>query len=106
MQQSVPRNHLLNLQVLFAKVKILNLTALLALVMLAADLCASNVISDVSESESYVFEYTPINTEKTEVNNFFIKELAKYNLTSLYNTRFTYHYSMNRIVSELDELSR
>jgi len=73
-------------------------------VVLVANLTiASNVVLDVSEPESYVFEYTAVKSDKTEVNNFFIKELAKFNLTSLYNTRFTYHYSINRKISEIDE---
>lgn len=58
---------------------------------------------DVSESDSYVFEYTAVMSDKTEINNFFIKELAKFNLSSVYNTRFTYHYSINRKISEIDE---
>lgn len=64
---------------------------------------ASSNVMDISESDSYVFEYSPVKSEKTEINNFFIKELAKFNLSSVYNTRFTYHYSINRRISEVDE---
>jgi len=73
------------------------------LVLFLKPIIAANVVFDISESDSYVFEYTPVKSEKTEVNNFFIKELAKYNLTSLYKTRFTYHFSINRKVSEIDD---
>lgn len=64
---------------------------------------ATNIVLDISETDSYIFEYTPIESEKTEVNNFFIKELAKYNLSGVYNTRFTYHYSLNRKINEIDD---
>lgn len=74
-----------------------------ALVLLACTTFAAGEVLDVSESDSYVFEYTPIKSERTEINNFFIKELAKFNLSSVYNTRFTYHYSVNRRINEVDE---
>lgn len=59
---------------------------------------ASENVYTVLDNNSYVFEYTAAYSEKSEVNNFFIKEIAKYNLSSLYNTKFTYHYSISKTI--------
>lgn len=58
-------------------------------------------VFDVSENNSFVFEYTAANSEKSAVNNFFIKEIAKYNLSSLYNTKFTYHYAISKKITKI-----
>ncbi len=82
-------------------IRVLLLVTVLS-VTTSAPVAASDIVLDISESESYVIEYSAVNSEKTDVNNFFIRELAKFNLTGLYNTRFTYHYSINRRISEVD----
>jgi hypothetical protein len=58
-------------------------------------------VYNVLNKNSYVFEYTAANSEKSAVNNFFIKEIAKYNLSSLYNTKFTYHYSISKKIKKI-----
>ncbi len=58
-------------------------------------------VFDVSNNKSYVFEYSAAYSEKSVINNFFIKEIAKYNLSSLYNTKFTYHYSISKKIKKL-----
>lgn len=86
------------------KKEVERISAFISVILLLAALpaSASSVVLDEMESESYVFEYSSVNTEQTEVNNFFIRELAKINLTTLYNTRYTYHYTVNRKISEVD----
>lgn len=85
------------------KVKHLFSTAFGLLMGVTTMAFSSGLLVEVSESESYVFEYSAVQSDKTDVNNFFIKELSKYNLSSIYNTRFTYHYEINRKISEVDE---
>ncbi len=73
---------------------------LLSLLMVAFTLFVGSAFTaesfELNESGSYKFEYTPEKSPKVSINNFFIKELAKHNLTSLRNTNFIYHYSITK----------
>ena len=53
-------------------------------------------VYDRKENNSFVFEYTPHSQSENSVTNFFIKEIAKCNLSSLNNTSFTFHYSIHK----------
>lgn len=56
----------------------------------------------LNESASYKFEYSSDKSQKLKINNFFIKELAKHNLTSLRNTNFVYHYTVTKAFNKID----
>jgi tetratricopeptide (TPR) repeat protein len=45
-----------------------------------------------SEQATYTFRYAPENDGVIGTTNFFIRELARYNMATLQNTSFTYHY--------------
>lgn len=53
---------------------------------------------DRKENNSYVFEYSQQSLPESSMTNFFIKEIAKCNLTAVNNTRFTYHYSIHKSI--------
>ena len=55
-------------------------------------------VYDRKENNSFVFEYTQHLPIEGSITNFFIKEIAKCNLTALNNTRFTYHYSIHKSI--------
>lgn len=52
-------------------------------------------IFEHKESNSFIFSYTGSYSNENLVNNYFIKEIAKYNLSGLYNTSYTFHYEVN-----------
>ena len=53
---------------------------------------------DRKENNSFVFEYAKHTPVESSITNFFIKEIAKCNLTALSNTSFTYHYSIHKSI--------
>ena len=53
---------------------------------------------DRKENNSFVFEYAQHTPPESSITNFFIKEIAKCNLTALNNTRYTYHYSIHKSI--------
>jgi hypothetical protein len=55
-------------------------------------------VYDRKENNSFVFEYTPHSPSENSITNFFIKEIAKYNLSAVSNTRFTFHYSIRKSI--------
>ncbi|MCB0823756.1 MAG: hypothetical protein KDC09_13735 [Bacteroidales bacterium] len=57
---------------------------------------------ELNESATYKFEYSADKSPKVKINNFFIKELAKHNLTSLRNTNFVYHYTVSKSFNKID----
>ncbi len=50
------------------------------------------------ESNSYVFNYSIDKPVENSVTNYFIKEIARYNLSNIYNTQYTFHYEMNHLI--------
>ncbi|MCB0804325.1 MAG: hypothetical protein KDC05_00925 [Bacteroidales bacterium] len=57
---------------------------------------ASDVVVNVQESHSFKIDYSPDVRNQKDINNFFIREIARHNLTSLYNTSYTYHYTLQK----------
>lgn len=55
----------------------------------------SDKIYEQKESNSYVFGYSCDQPIENSTTNFFIKEIAKFNLSGLYNTSYTFHYLAN-----------
>jgi tetratricopeptide (TPR) repeat protein len=53
-----------------------------------------------SETATYTFRYAPEKTGTHGTTNFFIRELARYNMTTLPNTSFTYHYADTRKIEK------
>ena len=60
----------------------------------------SDKVYDRTENNSFIVEFTSAQPGEHSINNFFIKEIAKYNLSGLYNTSFTFHYSIHNSISE------
>ena len=58
-------------------------------------LLASDKIFERKENNSYVFGYSSSQPVENSTTNYFIKEIAKYNLSGLYNTSYTFHYEAN-----------
>lgn len=58
----------------------------------------SKNIFEHKESNSYLFSYAGSIANKNQVNNYFIKEIAKFNLAGLYNTSYTFHYEVNNSI--------
>lgn len=56
---------------------------------------AADKIFERKENNTYVFGYAPGQPVENSTTNYFIKEIAKYNLTALYNTSYTYHYEVS-----------
>ena len=56
-----------------------------------------------NENSSYVFEYTKNYAERNSTNNYFIKELARHNLTGLYNTSYTFHFSLQKSIYKIED---
>ena len=54
-----------------------------------------------NENYAFVFEYTPNHHNEYSVNDFFIREIARYNLSGLYNTSFTFHYSIHKSIQKI-----
>ncbi|MBN2174562.1 MAG: hypothetical protein JW731_10535 [Bacteroidales bacterium] len=71
------------------------------IVFITGRVVGSNDIYDHSETNSYVVKYTPSMPNEREINNFFIKEIAKNNFTSLNNTRFSYHYAIHKSIQKV-----
>ena len=55
-------------------------------------------VYDRKENNSFVFEYAQHTPVDKSMTNFFIKEIAKCNLSALSNTSFTYHYSIHKSI--------
>ncbi|MEZ5082702.1 MAG: hypothetical protein R2750_04560 [Bacteroidales bacterium] len=58
---------------------------------------------ELKETSTYVFEYTKKYADRNSTNNYFIKELARHNLTGLYNTSYTFHFSLEKRISKIEE---
>jgi hypothetical protein len=71
------------------------------LIIFIGPLSGSDKIYDRSENNSYVVKYTPSTPSEREINNYFIKEIAKNNFTNLNNTRFTFHYAIHKSISKV-----
>ena len=57
----------------------------------------------LNENSTYVFEYTKNYAERNSTNNYFIKELARHNLTGLYNTSYTFHFSLQKSIHKIED---
>lgn len=55
-------------------------------------------IFEHKESNSYLFNYAGGFSNENLVNNYFIREIAKFNLSGLYNTSYTFHYEVNNSI--------
>ncbi|MBM3436020.1 MAG: hypothetical protein FJY07_07395, partial [Bacteroidetes bacterium] len=62
---------------------------------------ASGLVFENRENNAYTFSYSENSTWDNSTANFFIREIAKYNLTSLYNTSYSYHYSLDNSIKSL-----
>jgi hypothetical protein len=76
------------------------ITIILVIAMLAGASAAESF--ELNETATYKFEYSVDKSKKSSINNFFIKELAKHNLTSLRNTNFVYHYTISKSFQKKD----
>ena len=63
---------------------------------------AAETVISAREDRIFVIDYSGGGTAEKAVNNFFIRELAKHNLTSLYNTSFTYHYTLQKSLERVE----
>lgn len=77
-----------------------NIITFFACLVLAAATGANDVVYERVENNSFVFAYKSPNHTDNSINNFFIKEIAKYNFSSLYNTSFTFHYSIHKSIQQ------
>ena len=59
---------------------------------------ASNTVFENRETSSYLFEYSFENPEENSTTNYFIKEISKYNLSSINNTSYIFHYEVNKSI--------
>ncbi len=79
---------------------IANIITLVTCVLLISTVHANDIVYERVENNSFVFAYKAPDHTGNSVNNFFIKEIAKYNLLSLYNTSFTFHYSIHKSIEQ------
>ncbi len=61
---------------------------------------ATDTVYEKTENNSFAFEYSSSELNKNSINNFFIREIAKFNYTSLYNTSFVYRYSIHQRITQ------
>ncbi len=61
---------------------------------------ATDTVYENTANNSFVFEYSSSPPNEHSINNFFIREIAKFNFTSLYNTRFVYNYSIHKSITQ------
>ncbi|MCF8367999.1 MAG: hypothetical protein K9G76_03085 [Bacteroidales bacterium] len=73
------------------------------LVLLSNAGYSSKITFELIENDSYLFEYSNSYAERNSTSNFFIKELARYNLSGLYSTKYTFHYSLRESIKKIDE---
>jgi len=59
---------------------------------------ASETALENSVNNSFIFWYSESPQSENATTNYFIREIAKYNLTSLYNTSFTFQYTVNNSI--------
>ncbi len=59
---------------------------------------ASETALEYSINNSFIFWYSESPRPENATTNYFIREIAKYNLTSLYNTSFTFQYTLNNSI--------
>ena len=52
-----------------------------------------------------MFSYAGSIANENQVNNYFIKEIAKFNLSGLYNTSYTFHYEVNNSIQLTSQYS-
>ncbi|MCD4697642.1 MAG: hypothetical protein K8S16_15560 [Bacteroidales bacterium] len=64
---------------------------------------ASKITFESSENSSYVFKYSNSYSDRNSTSNFFIKELARHNLSGLYSTNYTFYYSVKQSIKKIDE---
>jgi hypothetical protein len=58
----------------------------------------SEKIFENRESSSYVFGYSIDKSSVNTINNYFIKEIARYNLSNVFHTQYTFHYEVNNLI--------
>ncbi|MBC8486869.1 MAG: hypothetical protein H8D45_12615 [Bacteroidetes bacterium] len=80
--------------------EIIKLNIIILLLLLGNFAFTSDKVYDHTENNSFVIKYTSVQSGEHSINNFFIKEIAKYNLSGLYNTSFTFHYSVHNSIHE------
>jgi len=78
---------------------------LFLLILVIQPVIGSDKVYDRSENNSYVVKYTPSTPTEREINNYFIKEIARNNFTNLNNTRFTYHYAIHKSIRKVSEFT-
>jgi len=84
-------------------VHVFKLVILLLLLFCIQQANATDKIYDHLENNSYVVEYTNTTPTANEINNYFIKEIARNNFTNLSSTRFTYHYSVHTSIQKVSD---
>ena len=62
---------------------------------------AGESVFNYSADQSFVFSYSSRVDHKAEINNFFIKELAKINVNSLSRTLYTYYYGIEQNIQKI-----
>ncbi|MEZ5196619.1 MAG: hypothetical protein R2764_09510 [Bacteroidales bacterium] len=81
--------------------RIIKINIIILLVFLLSGIGASGKDYDLIENSEFVFKYLPHNNSDYEINNFFIREIARYNLTGLYSTGFTMHYAIHKKIKHI-----
>ena len=81
--------------------RIIKLNIIILFAFLIGGLSASGKDYEWIENNEYVFKYLPSDNTDYEINNFFIREIARYNLTGLYNTHFTMHYAIHKKIKHI-----
>jgi hypothetical protein len=61
---------------------------------------SSDSIFESNESSTVTIGFNTLATDGNSVNNYFIKEIARNNLSGLYKTAFTYNYSYNSSIEK------
>jgi len=79
---------------------IVSFTVICALFM--QPVVAAETVFNSTDDASYTVSYTENEAGRSAINNFFIRELAKYNLTSLYNTSYTFNFKLHRSLHRIE----
>ena len=83
--------------------RIIKLNIIILFFLFGSIVNASEKVYDFIDNNSYEVKYTSLRFGEQSINNFFIKEIAKYNFTNLNNTSFTFHYSIRNTIQQVSE---
>ena len=81
--------------------RIIKLYIVILFLLMGSFAIAVNNVYEHDENHAFKFVYTLNHHNEYSVNDFFIREIARYNLSGLYNTSFTFHYSVHKRIQKV-----